>query len=102
MKAAVCQRWAEEDKFVAYFKKEWGQKLGMIMQVYRDLAKCAINCTSHVEGWHMTLKFRFLSGRRRLTNRQIDWLLWILHTRVAEYYHSRMQEQDLGAPQQQG
>lgn len=40
--------------------------------------------------------FCFLSGRRRLTNRRIDWLLWILHTKVAEYYHSRMQQQDLG------
>lgn len=28
MKATFCQRWAQEDKFVAYFKKEWGQKLG--------------------------------------------------------------------------
>ncbi len=176
MKAAFCQRWAQEDKFVAYFQERMGPEAGwgtmsyfcialaklvcpkkrdllslpsiagmtcvgagMIMQVYRDLAKCAINCTSHVEGWHMTLKVRFLccqtrvknsvlattttfklqyqivlrklqglklccvgaqycflSGRRRLTNRRIDWLLWILHTKVAEYYQFRMQEQDLG------
>lgn len=37
-----------------------GGAAGMIMQVYRDLAGCAINCTSHVEGWHKTLKVRFL------------------------------------------
>jgi hypothetical protein len=29
MKAAFCQRWALEDKFVAYWKMEWGKKLGM-------------------------------------------------------------------------
>jgi hypothetical protein len=36
---------------------------GMIMQVYRDLAGCDINCTSHVEGWHLTLKVHFLHIR---------------------------------------
>jgi hypothetical protein len=46
--------------------------------------------------YDMAAQFCFLSGRRRLTSRRIDWLLWILHTKVAEYYHFRMQEQDLG------
>ena len=39
----------------------------------------------------------FLSGRRRLTNRRIDWLLWILHSKVAEAYHRRAHDQALGA-----
>ena len=28
----------------------------MIMQVFRTLVGCSINTTSHVEGWHGTLK----------------------------------------------
>jgi hypothetical protein len=28
----------------------------MICQVFRTLARCAINTTSHIEGWHSTLK----------------------------------------------
>lgn len=28
----------------------------MIMQIFRDIAGCAINTTSHIEGWHATLK----------------------------------------------
>ncbi len=38
-----------------------------------------------------------MSGRRRLTNRRIDWLLWILHSKVAEAYQLRVDDQALGA-----
>ena len=29
---AFCQRWAAEESFVAYFRKEWGEKLGVLWQ----------------------------------------------------------------------
>ena len=29
---------------------------GLVMQLFRDIDGCSINTTSHVEGWHSTLK----------------------------------------------
>lgn len=26
------------------------------MQLFRDIQNCSINTTSHIEGWHFTLK----------------------------------------------
>ena len=100
----------------------------MIMQIFRDIAGCPINTTSHIEGWHSTLKVSrnldaslpclgqihlqfkqhplirsawlqgtFLTGKRRLQNRRIDWLLWILVSQVTEAFTVRAFAQADGA-----
>ncbi|KAK9901081.1 hypothetical protein WJX75_002389 [Coccomyxa subellipsoidea] len=54
---------------------EWPKRMSnlyMVMQLFRDIAGCPINTTSHIEGWHSTLKGTFLTEKRRLTNRFFD------------------------------
>ncbi|BDA47435.1 hypothetical protein COCOBI_10-2830 [Coccomyxa sp. Obi] len=93
---AFCMKWAAQDTFIQYFRTEWMPKLEMVVQLFRDIAGCPINTTSHIEGWHSTLKLTFLSGKRRLTNRRLDWLLWTLQSRVTEHFVARAHEQDVG------
>ncbi|KAK9903370.1 hypothetical protein WJX75_003957 [Coccomyxa subellipsoidea] len=78
------ERFAEEEEFCRYFKAQWADKLDMICQIFRRLKGCNINCTSHAEGYHSSLKANFLHGKRRLTARRLDWLVYILHSRFVE------------------
>lgn len=42
----------------------------LIMQIFRDIAGCGINCTSHIEGWHRALKVQ--SDQAMSPNVQFD------------------------------
>ncbi|CAL8465892.1 g5428 [Coccomyxa elongata] len=90
------ERFAEEEDFCRYFKAQWADKLDMICQILRRLKGCNINCTSHAEGYHSSLKANFLHGKRRLTARRLDWLVYILHSRFVESSQVNLHKKDVG------
>ena len=45
---------------------------------------------------HISLQGTFLLGKRRLINRRVDWLLWVLTTEVAEEFAIRATAQREG------
>ncbi|MCO5601561.1 hypothetical protein L7F22_055684 [Adiantum nelumboides] len=78
--------YASEQEFITYFKRQWLPCIDMWIKATRTMQVANQDTNGSIESYHGLLKSRFLSGRRTIHGRRIDWLIKGLVSTCHSYY----------------
>ncbi|MCO5613306.1 hypothetical protein L7F22_067582 [Adiantum nelumboides] len=78
--------YACEEEFIAYFKRQWLPCIGMWIRASRTMQVANQDTNGSIESYHGLLKSKFLSDRRTIHGRRIDWLIKGLVSHCHAYY----------------
>eukprot|EP01018_Ginkgo_biloba_P012381 Gb_26306 [translate_table: standard] len=99
--------YADQEKFLNYFSITWLSnnriykyyiviKYYMWAKAYRTMRHANQETNSAIEAYHAYIKHTYLCHRKNMSNRRLDWLLWMLLTKIEVHYwyNQKLKEED--------
>ncbi|MCO5559333.1 hypothetical protein L7F22_050746 [Adiantum nelumboides] len=77
---------AHEHGFIDYFRTHWVTKVEMWARGVQVLPHANQDTNGTIQSYHVTLKLRFLCGKKYIWGRRIDWLLHKIMTSCLPYF----------------